>query len=869
MDLINSIKKAFSSTKKDPIPTEVNPSMHGFDKIIADAEAELQTKGGNYWAIKASEYKAFRAVIDLSEKEKVEFILYAVRAISRYFAGRTTFNPTDNGHNASYIQGAFYQHLLKTKLTWDADDACRVAEIFRDKQRYPWTNITGWPLVLFVNQIEKNFKESGLPDQVKTLLFELKNELDKHKAHAGKDLIKVINKVDTLIFESQHGKDTVKPVSFLGEDPFSNYANNSISGLPEEEKRHWYALMALAQKASGGKPTTKYLDQSRTLFKELGSEKFKIRVNDWFDFIVRMKETSQQHTHAYAGRTYNFTTYDFLAAPNIDALKGFVWMCAHFHDTRTLQHLAALAERSFKKIPGRGPAAAAIGNACLFTLFKSKGLEGIGHLSRLKLRIKQSSTQAMIDRYLEEAAQQQGVTVSEIEDLAVDDFGLVDGKREFEIEGYRFVVQIKDIGDVALVCYKPDGSTQKSIPSVVMEKASDRIKKIKELVKKVEIATGAQRDRVDRMLRMERSMTWEYFNQHYFSHGLMSFLTKGIIWRFETGSECVEVIHRNEAWTKSDGRNFSPNHTTKVSFWHPVMSTLDNVKAWREFLLKYEIKQPIKQAFREVYILTDAEINTKTYSNRMAAHVIRQHQFNSLAKTRGWKYSLLGAYDDGRANEVAQLSLSEYGMRAEFWVNEVNADGAFNDTGIWNYVATDQVRFIKTETGEPVNLVDVPKIPFAEVMRDVDLFVGVASVGNDPTWRDNGGMPAYRDYWQSYSFGELSEIAKNRKETLARLLPRLKIASVASIKDKFLVIKGTLRTYKIHIGSSNILMEPNDQYLCIVPDRSLKTGTENVFLPFEGDTGLSLVLSKAFLLAADNKIVDSTIMSQINRAQQV
>ena len=27
---------------------------------------------------------------------------------------------------------------------------------------------------------------------------------------------------------------------------------------------------------------------------------------------------------------------------------------------------------------------------------------------------------------------------------------------------------------------------------------------------------------------------------------------------------------------------------------------------------------------------------------------------------------------------------------------------------------------------------------FSEIMRDVDLFVGVASIGNDPTWADRG-----------------------------------------------------------------------------------------------------------------------------------
>jgi hypothetical protein len=60
-------------------------------------------------------------------------------------------------------------------------------------------------------------------------------------------------------------------------------------------------------------------------------------------------------------------------------------------------------------------------------------------------------------------------------------------------------------------------------------------------------------------------------------------------------------------------------------------------------------------------------------------------------------------------------------------------------------------------------------------------------------------------------------------------------------------------------------MEPNDQYLCIVPDRSVKDHTTNLFLPFEGDNGLSVILSKAFLLDDDDRIKDETITRQIKR----
>jgi hypothetical protein len=79
-----------------------------------------------------------------------------------------------------------------------------------------------------------------------------------------------------------------------------------------------------------------------------------------------------------------------------------------------------------------------------------------------------------------------------------------------------------------------------------------------------------------------------------------------------------------------------------------------------------------------------------------------------------------------------------------------------------------------------------------------------------------------------------------------------------------MIVRGDRRTYKIHLGSGNILMEPNDQYLCIVPDSRARSNDAQVYLPFEGDATLSIILSKAFLLAEDSKIKDATINRQID-----
>jgi hypothetical protein len=75
------------------------------------------------------------------------------------------------------------------------------------------------------------------------------------------------------------------------------------------------------------------------------------------------------------------------------------------------------------------------------------------------------------------------------------------------------------------------------------------------------------------------------------------------------------------------------------------------------------------------------------------------------------------------------------------------------------YLATDQVRFYPIDapfnyghgygggytTGwgenrivEPIPLDRVKPLVFSEIMRDVDMFVGVCSIGNDPNWADTG-----------------------------------------------------------------------------------------------------------------------------------
>ena len=750
---------------------------------------------------------------------------------------------------------AYYlsQALARKKLPITAENAVQIfSTIFFNGE---WERIHLFPIKYLLNQIKKQIPQP-LPEK---LLGCLKKSLEvfEQKVYLGNDDYKIF-----MSFKEAIGEVSNSQARFVGEDVFAKQANPIFEKMLPDEQTIWASILTLAMTASAGKPSEKYLKSMKSEIDKLGADKFKKIFYALVEIVLTNKEEQIKYTENYI---YYTSTVLPICSVNQTSVKGLVWACSHFYDPQTLSKLSELAWHSYEKIPSVGARYQSIGNACLFALYRSKGLGGIAQLSRLRMRVKLNNVQTLIGKYLDESAQERGVDRQEIEDMAVDDFSLVDGKREWQFNNYSCCLQVTGVGKSDLLWFKPDGSLQKTVPTFIKENVqfSEKLKKIKAIQKNLNTMLTAQRDRLDQLLRSEKTVRVEHAQKYYWKHGLMSLLTRPLIWQFfdEKGENGVCALNLNGDWVNELGETVDVSGCLKVGLFHPVLVSQQSILNWRKLLIDNQIIQPMKQAFREIYLLTEAELNTRTYSNRFAGHILKQHQYMTLAKGRGWSGSLGGWWDGGKDSSVS-LNLPEYNLTAKYWTEVLyDNDESMADSGVGMYVTTDQVRFERDR--QTIELIDIPARIFSEVLRDVDLFVGVASVGNDPTWADNGGLPRYQTYWQSYSFGDLTEVAKTRKSILEMLLPRLKIGKVSHIDGNFLVVRGKIRTYKIHIGSSNILMLPNDQYLCIVPDRSKQDLTEKLFVPFEGDGGLSVVLSKAMLLMDDDKITDSTITSQI------
>ncbi|PYC69798.1 hypothetical protein C7C46_27890 [Streptomyces tateyamensis] len=639
----------------------------------------------------------------------------------------------------------------------------------------------------------------------------------------------------------------------------------------------WQALLRLATTATAAKPTRRWEQQARALVEALGTDRVRTAVLPWLALVGR-------RTFELEGQEYQPDVNNTFDPYNANALRGLAWVLALLPaHPDTARALGALAETSLKKLPGVGPRNPKVANAAVIALARLEGEPALAELARLATRVTYKGTLKLIDTALQTRADALGLSREEIQELAVPAYGLTEvGRTEQVLGEFTAVLEVQG-GKAVLGWRNSAGKAAKTVPAAVKRDHAEQLKELKAAAKDVDKMLSAQSERLDRQFLARRTWSYAAWRERYLDHPLVGTLARRLLW---TVDGTAVGFADGELRTLADEQ---VHDGAEVRLWHPVDHEPAVVVAWRDWLERHGITQPFKQAHREVYLLTDAERATRTYSNRFAAHVLRQHQFHSLAAVRGWRNRLRLMVDDSAP--PATRELPQWGLRAEYWIHgEGEAYGVDStESGSYLRLTTDQVRFYPIDAPEnsahcfggeysmglsrrtwlgrraAVNslpLADIPPLVLSEVLRDVDLFVGVASVGNDPTWQDGGPGGRFQAYWTSYGFGELNQNAQTRRALLERLVPRLAIADRCTLDGRFLHVRGERHTYKIHLGSGNILRSPNDQYLCIVP-KSAVAAPQTGFLPFEGDRMLAVILSKAVVLAEDTKITDPTILSQL------
>lgn len=772
----------------------------------------------------------------------------------------------------AFHEEMFFAEVLKRNEPIPIDEligwAYHIFKLFRDNETSSGDDnflLCDVPFVRMFRIINRQAKsespsKESLSRLVDILYFAQDSEDDYFKRHGmdrGPEFDAVAERITTLLVANTDLAEDDLPYrgNLLGDwylnriDDFGPHLLNDLRKTDRGAAATSNRLIRHAASAKGSKPANKFTTGTGKLRKNIGDDQFGDLLCGWLLLALKTKSTDDDEP--------------VYTEDNTNLIKGLVWMCAGLQDPGTINLIADLTIRAMKTQPGTGPASHAIANACLAYLAEAEGPVATTRLAQLVTSIKQKSVRKKIEGLVAGKAVEAGLTPLQLQERSLDSFGLIDGEKTIPFADHSLHISVSGSGGITQTWHKPDGTPQKSKPSAATsdDGLKAHYKAVKAELNAMKKSLSAQKGLMDLLFAEDLSWALADLEQFYIHHGLVCVLARSLIWDLTSGPQTTAAIFHEGAWQDAKGRIVSTDAGTTARLWHPVDHNVAARETWQEHLQTLGISQPFKQAHREVYQLTDAERETGVYSNRMAAHIVKQHQLSSLMAKRNWQYKLLGSFTYADRSQFATKTFSTSTLKAEFLLHaDESADDFVNDAGMFNYVATDQLRFLGLES-EPVALDSVPARLFSETMRDADLFVGVASVGNDPAWHDLGPTPEARAYWDSFAFGDLDSFAETRKRTLENLLPRLKISKVARIEGNFLIVQGKLNTYRIHLKSSNIRMDPGNRFLCILKAPASKT--DKVTLPFEGDTRLSVILSKAILLAADDKITDPEIVSQL------
>ncbi len=239
-----------------------------------------------------------------------------------------------------------------------------------------------------------------------------------------------------------------------------------------------------------------------------------------------------------------------------------------------------------------------------------------------------------------------------------------------------------------------------------------------------------------------------------------------------------------------------------------------------------KLRQPFKQIFRELYLVTADERETSRHSNRYQGHQIQPKKAVALLRGRGWTVS----HEEGLQHVDHARGVIATMYAAADWYTPADVEAptieqvAFYDRRTYTYLPVDQI--------DP--------LLFSEVMRDIDLVVSVAHVGGvDP---------------------EASHSTLEMRAALARESARLFRLDNVEVKTRYVVIDGTLGQFQIHLGSG--VVSKHGLQLHIQAVQSQHRG--RVFLPFVDDDPKSAeIITKMRLIARDKELKDPTILAQL------
>jgi hypothetical protein len=305
-----------------------------------------------------------------------------------------------------------------------------------------------------------------------------------------------------------------------------------------------------------------------------------------------------------------------------------------------------------------------------------------------------------------------------------------------------------------------------------------------------------------------------------------------------------DLVERLVLWAGQEaalGRDMSGSGAMRIA--HPV-ELLDAglLESWQRRIFDEQLVQPFKQCFREVYRPLPDEM-ASDHSARFAGHQVLVPRAFALLRSRG--------YSPGRGEARRDWPSAAIQAHYTWGRDRPRLDYHLSDSGRSEPVQTGDISFYRLlpggKRGERLAIATVPLVVYSETMRDADLVVSLAAAGE---------------------VGFSSEQTVQFRLALVRQLARiLRLTNVAAPEHgSYAVVQGQLATYRVHLGSASVFIEPTGAHL--PPPRPQSAASE--YLPFEElDSRTAEVLRVVVALSRDDEIDDGRFRESLAHLTEV
>ncbi len=429
---------------------------------------------------------------------------------------------------------------------------------------------------------------------------------------------------------------------------------------------------------------------------------------------------------------------------------------------------------------------------------------------------RQASERRVVDIALDNLARNAGYNDTAIFIYEMEVSNQSNKLQELLIDDIKIIPYINHL-KISLAVYKNDKKIA-SIPA--------KLNKNKEVI---ELKEQIKLDQ-NKLKRIVKSFEEAMCNKTMFSYDTLIKISKDYIIN-NVLSKLIFISNNTPLIFKDDNLydlNLNQVKPDLIYIAHPITLKDNNVlNECINYVIKNNIKQPFKQVLREFYTKSSQEL-TQEDCWRFRGFNVDIKKCIAALKGKNWSIS----------EEIGLRRVHYYSNTISVLFKEFDLPYTYDLDNYNQELHT--ISFINRKTYEQILIKDVDDIVYSETLRDVDLMISISS-------------NSIYDYELALSTTEI------RQEILKSLVEILNLNNVGFLKDN-IKVEGKYGNYLINIRTGLVFKEGKGNLFL----KTIYSTNKPILLDFiDEDPMTSDIISKAIVLANDDKIKDSTILEQI------